>query len=104
MYFSSLFAARTGSAMAQGFSQTQLTRAQGALAHRVNPIGLTLALALRDDCCFFAALSAFAVMLFHGLGRFCCCVASRAGWKMTAAASVVSSESAISLPMLDVPG
>jgi hypothetical protein len=67
MYFSSLFAARTGSAMAQGFSQTQLTRAQGALAHRVNPIGLTLALALRDDCCFFAALSAFAVMLLHGL-------------------------------------
>jgi hypothetical protein len=103
MYFSSLFAARTGSAMAQGFSQTQLTRAQRALAHRVNPIGLTLALALRDDCCFFAALSAFAVMLLHGLGR-CCCVASRAGWKMTAAASVVRSDSAISLPMLDVPG
>src|SRR6202158_740328 len=104
MYFSSLLDARTGLVRAQWFSQTQSACARGALAHRVNPIGLTLALALRDDCCFFAALSAFAVMLLHGLGRFCCCVASRAGWKMTAAASVVSSESAISLPMLDVPG
>jgi hypothetical protein len=27
-----------------------------------------------------------------------------AGWKMTAAARVVSSDKAISLPMLDVPG
>ena len=104
MYFSSLFDARTGLALAQGVSQTQSTRAQRALAHRVNPTGLTLAVALRDDCCFFAALSAFAVMLLHGLDRFCCCVASRAGWKMTAAASVVRSDSAISLPMLDVPG
>src|SRR5262245_59372731 len=31
-------------------------------------------------------------------------VAIRAGWKMTAAASVVSSDRAISLPMLEVPG
>ena len=103
MYFSSLFDPRTGLALAQGFSQTQSARARGALAHRVIPIGLTLAAALRDDCCFFAALSAFAVMPLHGLGRFCC-VARRAGWKMTAAASVVRSDSAISLPMLDVPG
>ena len=103
MYFSSLFDPRTGLALAQGFSQTQSARARGALAHRVIPIGLTLAGALRDDCCFFAALSAFAVMPLHGLGRFCW-VASRAGWKMTAAASVVRSDSAISLPMLDVPG
>ena len=32
------------------------------------------------------------------------CVASSAGWKSTAAESVVTSDSAISLPMLDVPG
>ena len=32
------------------------------------------------------------------------CVAKRAGWNSTAAESVVTSASAISLPMLDVPG
>src|SRR5215471_1392890 len=36
-------------------------------------------------------------------GRVFAWVAIRAGWKMTAAVSVVSSERAISLPMLDVP-
>src|SRR5579871_4931607 len=39
-----------------------------------------------------------------GRGRFFPCVAIRAGWKITAAASVVTSDSAISLPMLEVPG
>src|SRR5215475_244099 len=38
------------------------------------------------------------------IGRFCRWVAMRAGWKMTAAARVVTSDRAMSLPMLDVPG
>src|SRR5262249_36921720 len=42
--------------------------------------------------------------LLHAARRFCCCVAIRAGWKITAAASVVRSDRAISLPMLAVPG
>src|SRR6516165_4340409 len=42
-------------------------------------------------------------LLYHS-SRFCCCVAIGAGWKMTAAATVVRSDRPISLPMLDVPG
>jgi len=41
---------------------------------------------------------------FEETERFRCCVARRAGWKITAADRVVSSDRAISLPMLDVPG
>src|SRR5262245_59322073 len=40
----------------------------------------------------------------QGRDRACLWVAISAGWKMMAAVSVVRSESAISLPMLDVPG
>ena len=104
MYFSSLLDAPTGLARAQWFFANAISARREPWRTRVNPIGLTLAVDLRDDCCFFVALSAFAVMPLHGFGLFCRCVASRAGWKMTAAASVVRSDSAISLPMLDVPG
>jgi hypothetical protein len=61
MYFSSLLGARTGLALAQGFSQTQINaRAGSPGAPRQSDQALTLAVALRDDCCFFAALSHFA--------------------------------------------
>src|SRR6266496_3322961 len=71
------------------------------LARRVNPIRTTLTAALRDDCCFFAAVSHFAeARLLHPARRFCCCVAIRAGWKMTAAARVVSSDRAIAFGSL----
>src|SRR5262249_2284653 len=74
------------------------------LARRIKPIRVKLPVALRADCCFFAAFSDFAATPLHQARRFCACVAISAGWKMTAAATVVRSESAISLPMLDVPG
>src|SRR5262245_56131291 len=80
------------------------TRVHAPLTRRVNPIRAMLSAALRDDCGFFAAVSHFAATPLHEARRFCRCVAIRAGWKMTAAASVVRSDSAISLPMLDVPG
>ena len=75
-----------------------------ALARRVKPIRARLPVALHDDCCFFAAVSDFAPTPLHQARRFCCCVAIRAGWKMTAAVRVVRSDRAINLPMLDVPG
>jgi hypothetical protein len=57
-----------------------------------------------DDCYPFASArhSSGTWRLFDWLCWVA--VAMSAGWKMTAAASVVSSESAINLPMLEVPG
>ena len=40
----------------------------------------------------------------HSSGWDLLCVASRAGWNNTAAERVVTSDRAISLPMLEVPG
>src|SRR5262249_23809223 len=90
-------------------SQKQPTRAR-PLAYRVNQIMPQLAVGSGDDCYFFASPLVFAayglqrLRRLHGSGRFCRWVASRAGWKNTAAARVVSSDRAMSLPMLDVPG
>jgi hypothetical protein len=51
MYYP-LLGARTGLALAQGFSQTQSTRAQDPLAHRVIRSALNLTVALCNDCYF----------------------------------------------------
>ena len=69
-----------------------------------------LAFTNERNCDFCASPSHFARMWFahnygrSGTGRICRWVAMSAGWKMTAAARVVRSDRAISLPMLDVPG
>src|SRR5262249_22702653 len=61
-----------------------------------------------NNCGFFASADDFRQpkqpYWRYGVARFRVWVAMRAGWKMTAAARVVRSESAISLPMLDGPG
>jgi hypothetical protein len=63
-----------------------------------------------EDCHFFASPLNFTTGNFatnygrSGNESAWRWVAIRAGWKMTAAARVVSSDRAISLPMLDVPG
>jgi hypothetical protein len=73
-------------------------------------VTIRLAGTLCEDCHFFASPLNFTTGNFatnygrSGNERAWRWVAIRAGWKMTAAARVVSSDRAISLPMLDVPG
>src|SRR5271165_7609591 len=57
-----------------------------------------------DDCHRSATPRPFSVWPRKPSGELLRCVARRAGWKSTAAESVVASDRAISLPMLDVPG
>src|SRR5262249_46096352 len=87
-----------------GTAQKASTRVHADLARRLKPIRAKLPVALRDDCCVFAAVSDFAPTPLHQARRFSRCVAISAGWKMTAAASVVRSDRSISMPMLEVPG
>src|SRR5262249_27848416 len=100
--------------MREDSSRNRRRARAGPLAYGVSQMERRLAVASQDDCCLFASPPNFAPRRFcngdvpllsrYGIRRVRRWVAIRAGWKMTAASRVVRRDSAISLPMLEVPG